>query len=80
MSDEGVARCWSPSVRLAPPQREEPTAGPVLHRLDPFPLPHESTFEAEDDWEVGVEPRPDPPQLDVLGAGVGGAPWPWWVG
>ena len=83
MREEGVVRCWSePSLMLLPPHSDDPTTGPLLHRFDPLPpLPHESTFDPEEDWEVGVDPRPDPPQLEVLlGAGVGGAPWPWCVG
>lgn len=72
-------RCWSPpSLMLLPPQRDDPTdpTGPLLHKFDPLPpLPQESTFDPEEGWEVGVEPRPDPPQEEVLfGAGVGGAP------
>lgn len=66
---------------LAPLHREELPPGPLLQRLELFPFPQESTFEPPEDWEVGVEPRPDPPQLEALvGPGVGGAAWPWWVG
>lgn len=77
MREEGVVRCWSlPSLMLLLPHSDDPTTGPLPQRFDPVaPLPQESTFDPEEGWEVGVEPRPDPPQDEVLfGAGVGGAP------
>lgn len=70
-----MERCWSASASAPPPHSDVPTAGPLLHRpAAALPLPQESTFDPDEGWEVGVEPRPDPPQAELLlGAGVGGA-------
>ncbi|MPD06910.1 hypothetical protein E2C01_102745 [Portunus trituberculatus] len=83
LREEGVVRCCSPpSLILLPPQRDEPTTPLLPQRFEALPpLPHESTLAPDEGCDVGVDPRPDPPQLEELfGAGVGGAACPWCVG